>query len=83
MFVSKKKYDELAASLASIQGAFDSLSVTFDNLYAVSAQLRNELDALKASRARSNENLKLGSAASAKARRYRKIAKDHKCVPSF
>lgn len=42
-----------------------------------------ELDALKASRARSNENLKLGSAASAKARRYRKIAKDHKCVPSF
>jgi hypothetical protein len=35
-----------------------------------------ELDALKASRARSNENLKLGSAASAKARRKKVVGVD-------
>lgn len=36
----------------------------------------SELDTLKASRARSNENLKLGSAASAKARRKKVVGVD-------
>lgn len=55
MFVSKKKYDALVHQC-------DILCMAADHWKA-------ELDTLKASRARSNENLKLGTAASAKARR--------------
>lgn len=66
MFVSKKKYEE---QYAIWQGAWYDKHLALSNALNEIIVLKNELDALKASRARSNENLKLGTAASAKARR--------------
>lgn len=66
MFVSKKKYDDLLA-------LYQLLSVDLEEWREECLNLRDELDALKASRARSNENLKLGTAASAKARRKKAL----------
>lgn len=63
MFVSKKKYDEQYAIWEA----------AWHDLYGKLVQAEFELTTLKVSRARSNENLKLGTAASAKARRTRKI----------
>lgn len=65
MFVSKKKYNYAIEALAEAKQSRDEWR-------GECRELRAELAALKASRARSNENLKLGTAASAKARRGRK-----------
>lgn len=62
MFVSKKKYDYAIEALAEAKQSRDDWR-------GECRELRAELATLKASRARSNENLKLGTAASAKARR--------------
>lgn len=66
MFVSKKKYDALAGDVEYYHNRVDQLNEYLEAAY-------QEIADLKASRARSNENLKLGTAASAKARRTRKI----------
>jgi len=69
MFVSKKKYDEQYAIWQAVWlEKHEELRAARNELAAI----RGELSRLRASRARSNENLKLGTAASAKARRGRK-----------
>lgn len=66
MFVSKKKYDALENEMGEV-------CQYWMRKYN---ELHKELDTLKASRARSNENLKLGTAASAKARRKKVSGKN-------
>lgn len=62
MFVRKKKYNYAIEALAEAKQSRDEWR-------GECRELRAELATLKASRARSNENLKLGTAASANARR--------------
>lgn len=62
MFVSKKKYDELADAHIKLCNEF--------------GDVQSRLFAMLDARARSNENLKLGAAASAKARRNKAPGKN-------
>lgn len=66
MFVSKKKYDALLLER-------DDWKMRYNIACEYQSEMTEEWANLKASRARSNENLKLGTAASAKARR-KKVA---------
>lgn len=69
MFVSKKKYNYAIEALAEAKQSRDDWR-------GECRELRAELATLKASRARSNENLKLGTAASAKERRKKVSGKN-------